>query len=57
MVMADSVRGEERHPPPPVVRVLNSEELFTGSREILIQHRNDYYRLKITKTGKLILNK
>ena len=38
-------------------RVIRSEALFTGDREILIQHRNEYYRLMITKAGKLILNK
>lgn len=38
-------------------RIFRSEELFTGEREILIQHNSEYYRLMITKTGKLILNK
>jgi hemin uptake protein HemP len=31
--------------------------LFSGSREILIRHGDAVYRLKITKQGKLILNK
>ena len=35
----------------------NSEELFKGSREIEIRHQNISYRLIITKTGKLVLNK
>ena len=35
----------------------NSEELFKGGREIEIQHQNVSYRLIITKTGKLVLNK
>ena len=47
--------GEKGNPPP--VRVLDSEELFTGRREILIRHKSDTYRLMITKAGKLILNK
>jgi len=34
-----------------------SEELFSGKREILIEHEGAYYRLLITKAGKLILNK
>ena len=38
-------------------RVLDSEELFRGSREIVIQHGDRQYRLLVTKSGKLILNK
>lgn len=41
----------------PTKRTINSEELFRGEREVIIQHCNDYYRLLITKAGKLILNK
>jgi len=39
------------------IKILNSEDLFQGAREILIEHHSNYYRLMITKTGKLILNK
>ena len=39
------------------IKVLNSEDLFSGAREIVIEHEDVYYRLKITKAGKLILNK
>lgn len=28
-----------------------------GQREVAIQHGDEIYRLRITKTGKLILNK
>jgi hemin uptake protein HemP len=38
-------------------KVLYSEELFAGEREIIIKHHQEYYRLKITRAGKLILNK
>ena len=38
-------------------RMIKSEELFSGSSEVVIQHRLDFYRLMITKAGKLILNK
>lgn len=31
--------------------------LFAGSREIVIRHAGADYRMKITKQGKLILNK
>ena len=31
--------------------------LAHGSREILIDHQSQIYRLRVTKNGKLILNK
>ena len=52
--LTNPVANEETFPP---MRVLASEELFTGGREVLIRHKKDTYRLKITKAGKLILNK
>lgn len=39
------------------VRTLTSEELFRGANEIAIAHAGFLYRLKITRQGKLILNK
>ena len=38
-------------------RVIRSDELFQGEREIIIIHDDDYYRLFITKSKKLVLNK
>ncbi len=38
-------------------RIIHSTELFRGCREVIIEHANDFYRLLVTKTGKLILNK
>ncbi len=38
-------------------KILISEELFSGQSEVVIKHKNDFYRLMITKAGKLILNK
>ena len=35
----------------------DTEALFAGKREILIRHAGADYRMKITKQGKLILNK
>ena len=32
-----------------------SEELFAGTREIVIDHNGRRYQLRITQTGKLIL--
>lgn len=39
------------------VRTITSESLFHGDQEISIDHRGAIYRLKITRQGKLILNK
>lgn len=37
--------------------IFRSQDLFQGKREIIIEHAEKYYRLLITKAGKLILNK
>ena len=37
--------------------VLEAETLFGGSREIVIVHAGQRYRLRITQNGKLILTK
>ncbi|MEX0956175.1 MAG: hemin uptake protein HemP [Rhizobiaceae bacterium] len=39
------------------VKTLSSVNLFQGTREIAIEHGESVYRLKITRQGKLILNK
>lgn len=41
----------------PRLRTLTSEVLFRGASEIGIDHDGALYRLKITRQGKLILNK
>jgi len=38
-------------------RILESVTLFRGEHEIGIEHQGALYRLKITRQGKLILNK
>ncbi|OBZ92616.1 hemic uptake protein hemP [Pararhizobium polonicum] len=38
-------------------RLVESRELFRGENEILISHGDAIYRMKITRQGKLILNK
>ena len=43
-------------PPPAVPRFL-SEDLFAGEREIVIHHRGQDYRLRLTSQNKLILTK
>lgn len=52
-------RGDAGRRPPfdRVVRVVTSESLFRGTHEIGIEHEGSMYRLKITRQGKLILNK
>lgn len=38
-------------------RVLESADIFRGATEIMIRHDGVVYRMKITRQGKLILNK
>jgi hemin uptake protein HemP len=40
----------------PIAEV-TSDQLFGAGRELLIRHVGDVYRLRITRTGKLILTK
>ncbi|WP_258571212.1 hemin uptake protein HemP [Flavimaribacter sediminis] len=39
------------------MRILNSRDLFKGASELCIEHGESVYRLRITRQGKLILNK
>ncbi|MHC3940179.1 hypothetical protein ACI0FR_01488 [Paenochrobactrum sp. BZR 201-1] len=39
------------------VKTYGSSELFEGAKEVGIKHAGSVYRLKITRQGKLILNK
>ncbi len=41
----------------PEMRVIDAAELFAGGKEIAILHEGALYRMKITRQGKLILNK
>jgi hemin uptake protein HemP len=52
-----TVSLEQRQPVLRSVRTLASDSLFDGETEIGIEHRGSLYRLKITRQGKLILNK
>ncbi len=54
----------EKKPTPPMppqaapqVRTVESTEIFRGQNEIMIRHDGVIYRMKITRQGKLILNK
>lgn len=46
-----------QHQPAGHVRTIESAEIFRGQSEIAIEHEDSVYRLKITRQGKLILNK
>lgn len=55
----DSVADLSRHnraqvPKPRRVRI---EELLEGGRELIIEHRDEEYRLRMTSNSKLILTK
>jgi len=43
--------------PPHRPREITSQELLRGEREVLISHGDQLYRLKLTRSGKLILHK
>jgi hemin uptake protein HemP len=47
--------GQSRRDAPE--RVIDTQDLFGGAREVLIRHNDAVYRLRITRFGKLILNK
>ncbi|HEY8119354.1 MAG TPA: hemin uptake protein HemP [Methylophilaceae bacterium] len=36
---------------------VRSEDLFAGGKEVVIEHRDETYRLRLTAQGKLILTK
>jgi hemin uptake protein HemP len=38
-------------------KTITSAEIFQGQREVLILHHGEVYRLRLTRKGKLILNK
>lgn len=42
---------------PGAEKILRSEKIFEGRREIIILHGDSRYRLQVTKAGKLILIK
>lgn len=39
------------------LRRIRSAELLQGEREVLIEHGSEIYRLRLTRNGKLILQK
>lgn len=59
----DARRSEDSRTPrqpadrPSDATMVESDELFAGRREIQIRHAGQVYRLRVTRNGKLILNK
>jgi hemin uptake protein HemP len=51
------VRADFHRPVQADIRVFGSDILFDGTNEVGIEHAGSLYRLKITRQGKLILNK
>lgn len=49
--------GVECDPPAIDLRRIRSAELLQGEREVLIEHGSETYRLRLTRNGKLILQK
>lgn len=54
--MQPAVRPAQPRPNEPL-RVVSSDELFRGRNEIAVDHYGSIYRLRVTRQGKLILNK
>jgi hemin uptake protein HemP len=44
-------------PSPDDPRIVSTEELFRGSKELCIEHDGVHYRLRITRRNRLILQK
>jgi hemin uptake protein HemP len=57
--MSDVEEQNEKDEPAPAEppRVLSADALFEGAREVLIELDGVRYRLRITRRGKLILQK
>lgn len=56
-VERDPPEAEKQAPGVSAPADLDTRELFAGRSEIRIAHDNAIYRLRITRAGKLILNK
>jgi len=56
-VRSAAVPGVPSRAVPIVADRMNSRDLFLGTREIIIAHGEDAYRLRLTAQNKLILTK
>lgn len=41
----------------PEIKIISSEALLAGAREVIINHASEQYLLRLTNQGKLILTK
>lgn len=57
MTENDPIHKPEDRAEPTVEVLIRSAELFGKRREIVIEHDGERYRLRITRRGKLILQK
>ena len=60
MTPADSIDPPPEGKTQPELRTarqVESQELLRGEREVLILHSGEVYRLRLTRNGKLILQK
>jgi hemin uptake protein HemP len=53
----ENVTDSNPSPVLPEAPRVTSQELLKGGRELLIEHAGQIYRLRLTRHGKLILNK
>lgn len=53
----DAGKGQMSLPSEDSLPEYDTQTLFAGRREIVIRHAGADYRMKITRQGKLILNK
>ncbi len=56
MIDADK-KPAAKSPAPPKVPVVDARLIFSGTREVWIEHDGVRYRLRITRRNKLILQK
>ncbi|MCT6824388.1 hemin uptake protein HemP [Bartonella apis] len=55
--MQRNLKLQSRDPMRQSLMMIESKALFGAKKEVLIHHEGAVYRLKITRFGKLILNK
>jgi hemin uptake protein HemP len=53
----DIARSTQQDATPTLRQRLQSAELFGTTREVVIEHAGEEYRLRLTRQGKLILTK
>lgn len=53
----DESLNEEQEQTPANCPVIPAEQLFKESREVWIEHQGERYRLRITRRGRLVLQK